>query len=251
MIALAATFTWSGYELHGKRFLEDFIRHWPKHRLYVYPERFKLESPAENIIVRDLYKACPTLVEFKSRHNGNPGAHGRFGKNYYYTLDAVKWSHRIFALKAAMDAGETDILVNIDTDIKTFQDIPEGFIESILGDADIAYMPRPGAYSECSLVIYRMSPAVKNFINAHVKIYEEDAIFELPGWTDCHAFDYLVRQFGLKFKDINEGIPLSTHPFVNGPLGAYMDHLKGPRKEEGKSRPDDFVVSRGEAYWRM
>ena len=39
------------------------------------------------------------------------------------------------------------------------------------------------------------------------------------------------------------------HPFVNGPLGRYMDHLKGGRKDEGRSSDKDLVVARTEAYW--
>ena len=30
------------------------------------------------------------------------------------------------------------------------------------------------------------------------------------------------------------------HPFVNSPLGEFLDHLKGDRKELGHSRQSDF-----------
>ena len=41
------------------------------------------------------------------------------------------------------------------------------------------------------------------------------------------------------------------HPFINGPLGAYMDHMKGPRKQLGKSRRKDLKINRNEPYWRV
>jgi hypothetical protein len=53
----------------------------------------------------------------------------------------------------------------------------------------------------------------------------------------------------LKFYNLNEGVPDSMHPFVNGPLGSYMDHLKGGRKEQGRSSDKDLVVTRTEEYW--
>jgi hypothetical protein len=41
------------------------------------------------------------------------------------------------------------------------------------------------------------------------------------------------------------------HPFVNGPLGACIDHFKGPsRKAAGKSRVQDMRHPRPELYWR-
>jgi hypothetical protein len=85
-------------------------------------------------------------------------------------------------------------------------------------------------------------------------MYLSGLIFKLrDGWTDCHAFDTLLRVYrkhGLVAIDINEGLPQSMHPFVNGPLGRYMDHLKGRRKSEGRSRQQDLVVPRAEAYWQ-
>jgi hypothetical protein len=242
MKAVATTFTKQGYELHGRRFIETFERHWPKDvSLRAYPEGFQLEG-------RELHRDCPGLVKFKLKCT-DPAAHGKYGNQYHYVFDAVKWCHRIFALKAAMDEG-CEILINVDSDITTFADVTHEFLEGLLGDADIAYMPRQNMYSECSFVVYRMTQKVRQFINDHQDMYTSGRIFELPGWTDCHAFDYLLKKSDIKSMDINEGIPPSMHPFVNGPLGTCMDHMKGARKREGKSRKSDLVVERQEEYWQ-
>jgi hypothetical protein len=110
-------------------------------------------------------------------------------------------------------------------------------------------------YSECSFVLYRQrNPFVRSFIFEHAEIYRKDLIYQLPGWTDCHVFDYLVKKYSkngaLKFWDINKDVPNSSHPFINGPLGRYMDHMKGGRKTAGKSYASDFVVNRTESYWK-
>jgi hypothetical protein len=40
------------------------------------------------------------------------------------------------------------------------------------------------------------------------------------------------------------------HPLINGPLGKWIDHMKGGRKEKGKSDSKDIMVNRTEDYWR-
>jgi hypothetical protein len=41
------------------------------------------------------------------------------------------------------------------------------------------------------------------------------------------------------------------HPLINGPLGKFMDHMKGARKNDGKSKPSDIMVTRKEDYWKQ
>ena len=254
-IDAAATFHAEGYERFGREFMASFERHWPPGtRLRVYAEGC---SPAgsDKVIVRDLHEDAQDLVAFKARHAANPGAHGHFGETYQYMLDSVRWSHRIFALREAAERSDAEYLVNIDADIVCFRDMPMDFLMTLMPeDADIGYMPRKGVYSECSFVLYKLkNPLVRDFIRRHAQFYTTDKIFSLARWTDCHAFDHMVqqhlRQGDLKFFNINQGVPDSMHPFVNGPLGQYMDHLKGGRKEAGRSSDADLVVSRTEDYW--
>jgi hypothetical protein len=40
------------------------------------------------------------------------------------------------------------------------------------------------------------------------------------------------------------------HPFINTDLGKYLDHLKGKRKEHGKSLALDLKIKREESYWQ-
>lgn len=252
----AATFHAEGYERFGRQFMASFEEHWPPGtRLRVFAEGCHPPS-TERVIVRDLHEDAKDLVAFKQRHAGNPGAHGKFGETYQYMLDAIRWSHRIFALREAAERSDADYLINIDADILCFQDMPLDFLVNLMPEeADIGFMPRKGIYSECSFVLYKLrNPLVRDFIRRHADYYTTDKIFTLARWTDCHAFDFMVsehRQRGdLKFYNINAGIPDSMHPFVNGPLGRYMDHLKGGRKEEGRSRDSDLVVERDEPYWK-
>jgi len=40
------------------------------------------------------------------------------------------------------------------------------------------------------------------------------------------------------------------HPLINTVLGKYIDHMKGDRKNTGKSLQKDLMVNRTESYWQ-
>lgn len=241
------TFTKAGYDLHAKNLLST----WTWTPLHCYEQPLLDVCSDLNVFEYDFETECPEYPDFKQEFGH---MNGQINGKYNYLLDAVKWSHRIFALAAQARKSEADILINVDADIVVFEQPPWNFAEQLLGDADIAYMPRGRVYSECSFVVYRLTDLVREFIAEHEKCYTLGTIFAIrEGLTDCHAFDALVgiyKKRGLKVVDINDGIPWSMHPFVNGPLGKYMDHLKGARKHDGKSHDRDFVVKRSEDYWK-
>jgi hypothetical protein len=258
-VEMVATFRAEDYDAFAGRFIATFGQHWPQSiELHCYEEPYTYRQDSlspPNVKIHDLEEASPELIAFRDQYADNK-YRGYVKGRYNYMFDALKWSHRIFALAAHARKSRADILINIDADILTFDKVPADFIADLLPDgADIAYMPRPGFYSECSFVLYRLSnPLVREFIEEHEKIYKTGLIFNIrDGWTDCHAFDALMRVYrrhGLSAIDINEGLPQSMHPFLQGPLGKYMDHLKGARKKEGKSRKSDLIVPRKEAYWQ-
>ena len=39
------------------------------------------------------------------------------------------------------------------------------------------------------------------------------------------------------------------HPLINSVLGNYFDHMKGDRKNKGKSQKKDLLANRTESYW--
>jgi len=251
------TFTKSIYEDVAHKLVSSFEERWPRRfELLALSEGCNVHCPSERVKTGDLAVTANGLQKFKKRHRFNPGANGHFGSLYNYVFDCVKWSHKVFAVEVAAEYTDAEILVYIDSDIYTFEKVPDDFLSSLLPEnTDIAFMPRKEMYSECSFVIYRLrNPYVRQFIFEHADAYRSDRVFHLSGWTDCHIFDALVSAYQnqklLQFHNINSGIPDSMHPFINGPLGAFMDHMKGARKEEGRSYDSDLVVDRSEAYWR-
>ena len=125
-------------------------------------------------------------------------------------------------------------------------------------DAMICYLGRGEKYhSECGWVAYNLDhPNTRPFIQDLRSMYDTDRIFDLPEWHDSYVWDTVRRSY----QDQNQFYNLTTtmprpgragHPFINSDLGRFMDHLKGSRKQDGRSRDRDLVVSRPEMYWQL
>ena len=88
-----------------------------------------------------------------------------------------------------------------------------------------------------------------------------DKLFKFPYQVDCYTWDWtrlnLEKKKGVKnFNLADEYVALGKkHPFINSPLGDYMDHLKGNRKLDGRAKLEDIKEGRrGEKqkydYWK-
>jgi hypothetical protein len=98
------------------------------------------------------------------------------------------------------------------------------------------------------------SAMIKTFLQEFQKMYDqaETGIFCLEEWHDSFVFD-VVRNKMPFLETINWSAGLikgEGHPLINSIWGAYLDHLKGERKVEGKSRNKDLIVNRTEQYWK-
>jgi hypothetical protein len=103
-----------------------------------------------------------------------------------------------------------------------------------------------GKYPECGFVGYNLNhPEIQNLTKDWEDLYVSDKIFELIEWTDCSTLWYLSKKYqkekNVKVNDIGywKGVR-GHHVFINSELGLYMDHFKGNRKLEGKSKLKDF-----------
>lgn len=247
---VVTTMNKAGWQETGRRMAESFLRHWPV-PLTVYAEDFEPDLPVE---VRRL----PAWVsEFKAANSTNHARNGRVGTRYDYRWDAVKFSHKVGAIT---DFGEnlTDgVMIWLDADTFTHSEVTEEWLKNLLPDwAYLGWLDRDNNHPECGFVMYRCShPYHRNFMQAFRNLYTGGDIFHLQETHDSFALQHLVN-----VKVMRQKIPLPVslsgdpgwhHPFVNGPLGAKLDHMKGPRKKEGRSRPRDMRTKRAEAYWNV
>lgn len=241
-----------GWNETGKRMAESFAAKWPENAkpLTIYAEDFDVAMPG--VEVRQL----PTWVDdFKAKYRHTPAFVGQRNGAYDYRWDAVKFSHKVGALT---DFGEhlTDgVLIWLDADTFTHAEVTEDWLESLFPEpAYIAWLDRLNSHPECGFVMYRCDhPYHASFMQSFRNLYTSGELFKLRETHDSFALQHLVTG-----KVVNRKIPPPVslsgdknwhHPFVNGPLGEKIDHLKGPRKAEGKSRPRDMRVKRSEPYW--
>ena len=275
--AVVTTCHAAGFEAYGRRMLESFEKHWPPHvRLLFYCEGFVPESHSARVEVRDLLVSSPELVDFKTRHANDPRAHGRLRRRkprivydpykkrlrlrgmkwgLGYRWDAVRFAHKCFAIFHAARHTDADVLLWVDADTIFFADVGDADLERMLPpDRFVGCLRRP-IHSECGLVSYDLrNPAARVLLDDLERMYTQDLLFAEDEFHDSFLFDVVrerVERSGALSHDIAEGVGDSAeHVLINSWLGRFMDHLKGGRKDVGRSHDKDLLEGRKEDYWR-
>ncbi len=230
--AAVTTYAPQHWESHARRCVETFRQHWGG----ILLEEFK---------DADLEANSTWLAEFKRRHAHRPTAD--------YRMDAVRFAHKIAAIDLAHESSAADVLIWIDADCVTHAPVDATWLAGLIKDGDFAYLRRTMKYPECGFMMFRRNERGGMFIDAIVQAYRSDALFALPEWHDSFVIDHVratrERLGMLRCVSLSGQAERTHHPLINGPLGAKLDHLKGPRKVLGRSRPADLKVVRTEAHW--
>lgn len=225
------------WEVYARRCVETFGQHWTGVPLMAY------DGP-------ELERQSPWLAEFKRRHAHRPTAD--------YRMDAVRFSHKVAAIELGLAWArmvKADALIWMDADCVTHAPVDTAWLEGLLRNGDFAYLDRTMKYPECGFMIFRLNDRGVAFIEEIVRAYVSDALFALPEWHDSFVIDKVrekrVATGMLRCTSLSGAASRTHHPLINGPLGQKLDHLKGPRKQAGRSRQSDLKVRRTEAYWRQ
>ena len=240
--AAITTFNREGLELYGRKMVSSFRKYTPREvRFRVYTEGWSLGAGFEE---RDLLTSSPWLDAFRTRHAGRTVPDLRW--------DAVRFSHKVAALCHAARDIEADCLIWIDGDVVLHAPILLDDLADLApkGDEWIAWLDRDRNYPECGFYMLNTRHGRhRETIASFESMYLNDRLFDLEQFHDSWVLWKLVEALGLEAKSLSGEGRATAHPFVNGPLGAWFDHLKGPRKSEGRSRQSDLKRARAEAYW--
>jgi hypothetical protein len=121
-------------------------------------------------------------------------------------------------------------------------------------DRELCYAGRSNKFTECGLYGMNLKrEPVQKFLAEFQRMYDdaERGIFTLSEWHDSYVFDDVKNRSGLAELNWSAGlINGEGHPLINCEWGAYIDHLKGKRKGDGRSKLKDLVVRRTEKYWQ-
>ena len=262
------TFNNEGYNQYGLRMIETFVQNWPKTvNLKVYAEKCaeKIQSH-DNVEILDLELACPKLLDFKNRWRNVPKANGdvtqdpvrsrRTDAGKGFKWDAIRFSHKVYAIFHAAKHCQTPWLIWMDADMVCHAPMVESFLDSQCPENfDLCYLGRRGKFSECGLYAMQLyTKGTVRFLKEFQRMYDEaeQGIFTLDEWHDSFVFDDVRSRIeGLRQLDWSQGIITGEgHPLINSAWGAYLDHLKGKRKTTGHSLAKDLKVSRNEPYWQ-
>lgn len=275
-IAVVTTFHDKGLKVYGQRMIDTFCENWPKEViLHLYPEKCNPRVPDHSRITLTDLDSVPELTAFKEKWKNVPKANGDISqdpvrnkrKDYKkeFKWHAIRFAHKVYAIFDCAKKTDADVLLWMDADTVCHSPITYDKLISLCNQSmDLCYLGRKGKYSECGLYALNLrSQATKDFLKEFQRFYDEaeNGIFTLDEWHDSFVFD-AVRKRIPNFKQLDWAASLSDlrpsqfnspgegHPLINSEWGAYLDHLKGERKHEGRSRLQDLKVKRTESYWQ-
>ena len=265
--AVVTTFHDAGLKKYGQRMIDTYLQNWPKEvTLHLYPENCNPKIlDHSRITLTDVETGVPDLKAFKERWKNVPHANGdissfprlaaRKDSHKPFKWDAVRFSHKVYAILHCAQNIDADVLIWMDADTICHSPITVENLEKLIpADKDLCFLGRNGKYTECGLYAMNLkSPAVQMFLNRFQQMYDdaENGIFKQDEWHDSFIFDVVRKQTVLNELDWSGHlISGEGHPLINSEWGAYLDHLKGDRKTQGRSNLKDLKVKRTEAYWQ-
>lgn len=223
----------AGFEQYGHRLLSG-LHHFPAGTEVIwYTEGYDLPAGPVPVQARKI-EELPRLTAFKAKypHFIPPG----------WQWDVVRFSNIVFAtLDAILGDRYEGIAARVDADIVPYRDIPEGYLEELIGEHFMAVFNRRGMHTETGF--WLMNTAHKHaraFCEDWLDAYESERFLNLSEWHDCTILDSLLKRATAEKLITVVGLSgehdLDMHPMSKVELGRYLDHCKGPiRKKLGKS----------------
>ena len=227
-VTILTTFSDKGYEVYAKhcisslqRFLADDIE------MIVYTDTPR-DFNKPNWINKILEKEVPELTEFKKRNSYRTVPEGTKG----FIWDGVRFSHKSYAWCHAGLNTDSDILIWLDADTEAIENIDINYLSKFMPFGYVSsYLGRPGRYTETGWLAWNMNhPDSKRFFQRFKQYYDQDLIYNLKGFTDCHVYDAVRQEFEaerIPSYDITKDMPKDV---FNQAFKGYMTHYKGPDK---------------------
>lgn len=240
--SVVTTFPSNMFEIHAKHMLCSFWQCWPNEiEIYIQLD----EDEASETIFDWVVKQREGLPGNSNVTNDYLPDHKQFvlanaGKDHPkdYRKQAVRFSHKVFAMQRVAAEAKTRYLVWVDADVMTLspitladieQWVPTGKVVSYLGRKD-------WNVPETGFMIFDLENGGRAFIDAMVTHYTSGKIFEYEEWTDAFVFKKILDEWSA-VNNVTVGFNLSEgiegrDVFEKSPLGKFMEHFKGPRKAE-------------------
>ena len=273
--SVVTTFNADGYNRYGQRMIETFLQNWPQEvELIVYTEDCGVRESAPNLVLRDI-AILSDLSAFKQKWQNVPKANGNISSDPVRSLrkdagkgfkwNAIKFAHKTYSIFHCAQTVNTDILIWMDADTVCHSKITLKDLDRLCqSQYELCFLGRRKKFSECGLYSMQLgTKGIKRFLKEFQRMYDdaENGIFLLDEWHDSFVFDAVRKKctgltelnWSAKLGDLRPSklnSPGEGHPLINSDWGAYLDHLKGARKDLKRSKREDLKVIRTEAYWQ-
>ena len=209
---------------------------WPASgKILLYHQLSKIDTSFSNRVQWvDLYQSCPALVDFIHKWKDDLRANGKSGKKNAFRQNAVKFSHKTFAIWHAARQQETGWLIWLDCDVIVLKEIDNAFVIKACPDNKcISYIGRKGKYSECGFVGYNLDrPETRKFLELWENFYLSGEFINHTETHDSWTFDHIRKSFNNPdlFCDLNAASTTDKNPFGNSLIGTHIVHAKGSDK---------------------
>ena len=275
-ITVVTTFHPEGMTTYGEKFIESFARNVDKRiELIVYAENCKPNNPdPTRITILDAVEALPKLNAFKARWKDDPKANGippdaikaRRPRDWHkeFKWHAIRFANKVYAVfDACTRSKDWCVWMDADSIIHSQWDYND-FANLLPNNVYITYVGRgkgSQTWPECGFYGMNLNhPVCHSFLEDFEHMYEDadNGIFTLEEWHDSYVFGELLKKYAdFPSHDYSANIYNNTaktggggHPLINSELGRWMDHMKGDRKFQGKSKSKDLMGNRNEPYWQ-
>lgn len=246
-----------GSELH-RRCLESWARLMdPRIRLVLWANgRVPQGFVPERFSVRDMDE-LDGWREFLRLATREVGPEPPPGRPVDQRVDPRPGAARMFALAASIRHAESRVMrvIWLDTDVFVHRAVEVGFLMSITPTSSpVSFVWGKPICDPGFIAVDPASEPARAFVERVLEFYRSGAWVDADNRRVAEQMDRVRRSMetaSLRFFDVSRGIGTRTrHPFVNGPLGSRMDHLRGTRKNAGATPTSDLIVARTEFYWR-
>lgn len=230
-IAVVTTFPNNMWAVYAHQMLLSFVKFWPQDipLLIQLDDALLLEDINKIIRPQD---ACVTdrlnkHKEFIEKYSGKDDLQN-------YRKQAVRFCHKVFVLKRALDAAKEQkkveaaprYLIWLDADVITTS-FPENLMDCLPNEGDaVSYLGRKDwDHSECGWLIFDLENKGDEIIEAMYKVYVDGTLFDMEQWHDSFVFDEIRKPY--KCTNLTEGKP-GLDIWEHSPMASWSKHYKGP-----------------------
>lgn len=250
-VAVITTFGNQHYEPYAEQMLRSFVTYWPPE----IPIMVKLDDGSLHEKIDKVLRPTdglqsgmePDHEAFVERHKGKDDQQN-------YRKQAVRFCHKVFALKYALDAivkSKADKmpdtprhLIWLDADVLTTRKVsPDDILKCLPQEGDaVSYLGRKDwEHSECGWLAFDLDNGGDAIINAMHAKYIHDSVFALDQWHDSYVFDQVSGDKKTNLTPDATGMEV----WPQSPMASWSKHYKGPiakqelakTKEPGRMQP--------------